>query len=1046
MKTQALNLKSFVFVFLTLIFGMKGTVYGQKLNVGNPRTVRMIYFLPNDLPLRNDVVREMKDKMRSVQTFYAEQMQAHGYGKKTFRFETNARGQPKVHRVNGQHPFSHYDNTLGTAVIQELEQVFDFNMNIYFIVLGAEALRQGNGQPAGGVASQRGKNGGHVVVPNRFGWGTVAHELGHTFGLGHDFRDDSYMMSYSHQYGALSACAAEFLSVHPYFNPRTPIAEVSPPTIELISSPAYPAGAKSIPVRLKVKDPNGVHQVQLYAGGGLRECRGLAGKKEAVIEFEYDGGVRLLDFDANVLDFTSPSDTKTHHISVSVVDTDGNVSWEHFLLWEESPSHIVTMKSEDFINDKVFTTTGAIAFSPNGTLLATAIPQWRIERREGSRPLFYPNNSIYLWNVTTQESIATFDLGDRPSVLSMVFSPDSRTLTCVLTDGTVERWNVATKENITIMKQDKWDWSHALSADGRSLACVSTDGTIELWNVATKENITTFKGHVSLYLQNVAFSPDGNFLAVAVVDAWNERRRITNASLHVWDLRTQRTIATFKEPKGFWSMAFSSDGNFLAGGTGGETIKLWDLTPRKYIGDLPGGRNEIYSVAFSPDGTRLAATSYELQIELWDVKTRKNITSLRGHTEVIPRVAFSPDGTLLASAGDDGLVMLWDVSEAIRNRDPVVTAHFTGPPMYWIDTAKGTLHSVVGREVASLVPSVDNAMSLAVDTINEKLYWAEKTSNRTGRIRRANLDGNPNAQLVEELTSVPLDIALDTVNRKIYLTNAWGKVQRLNFDGSSFQTNLITGLQMPNHLALDVTRGKMYWTEQTGDRTGRIQRANLDGTDVEFVKDLTSAPRGIAVDAVDGKIYVANAYGKVQRLNLDGSNFQPNLITGLASPEGIAVDAVNRKLYWTEKGSISRANLNGKNIENIVTGLNAPTNIVLSIMSTGAAIAAAPAMLQGLPDETRLYPNYPNPFNPETWIPYQLSEPAAVTVHIYAVDGRLIRTLTLGHQPAGMYQSKSRAAYWDGRNQVGEPIASGVYLYTLTAGDFKATRKMLIRK
>ena len=99
-----------------------------------------------------------------------------------------------------------------------------------------------------------------------------------------------------------------------------------------------------------------------------------------------------------------------------------------------------------------------------------------------------------------------------------------------------------------------------------------------------------------------------------------------------------------------------------------------------------------------------------------------------------------------------------------------------------------------------------------------------------------------------------------------------------------------------------------------------------------------------------------------------------------------------------------------------------------------------------IPKETSLLPNYPNPFNPETWIPYQLAEPAEVVLHIYAVDGRLIRTLTLGHQLAGMYHTKSRAAYWDGRNEVGESVASGVYFYTLTTDDFTATRKMLILK
>ena len=106
----------------------------------------------------------------------------------------------------------------------------------------------------------------------------------------------------------------------------------------------------------------------------------------------------------------------------------------------------------------------------------------------------------------------------------------------------------------------------------------------------------------------------------------------------------------------------------------------------------------------------------------------------------------------------------------------------------------------------------------------------------------------------------------------------------------------------------------------------------------------------------------------------------------------------------------------------------------------------APILSKTIPKATALLPNYPNPFNPETWVPYQLAAAADVTLTIYAVDGTLVRTLALGHRAAGVYQSKSRAAYWDGRNELDEPVASGIYFYTLTAGDFSATGKMLVRK
>ena len=103
-------------------------------------------------------------------------------------------------------------------------------------------------------------------------------------------------------------------------------------------------------------------------------------------------------------------------------------------------------------------------------------------------------------------------------------------------------------------------------------------------------------------------------------------------------------------------------------------------------------------------------------------------------------------------------------------------------------------------------------------------------------------------------------------------------------------------------------------------------------------------------------------------------------------------------------------------------------------------------LLEPPPKKTVLLANYPNPFNPETWIPYRLAKPADVTLTIYATNGQPVRSLALRHQPAGNYVNRERAAYWDGKNAFGEPVASGLYFYSLTTGDFSATRRMLVAK
>ena len=112
----------------------------------------------------------------------------------------------------------------------------------------------------------------------------------------------------------------------------------------------------------------------------------------------------------------------------------------------------------------------------------------------------------------------------------------------------------------------------------------------------------------------------------------------------------------------------------------------------------------------------------------------------------------------------------------------------------------------------------------------------------------------------------------------------------------------------------------------------------------------------------------------------------------------------------------------------------------------GSSAALTPSV-QDLPERRmRLLTNYPNPFNPETWIPYQLAQSADVSISIHAADGMKVRTLDIGPRAAGLYLQRNHAAYWDGKNEFGEEVASGLYFYTLSAGDFSTTRSMVIMR
>ncbi len=293
------------------------------LNFGEPRTVRLLYFLPNNRQFRAEVVRKMKDEIQRIQRFYAQQMQAHGYGNNTFRFEADAQGMPVIHRVDGErtdHSYLPGDQ----KVVDEIEQLFDIRKNIYWIVLDTSTA--GLGGQIQGIGRRVGKNGGYALVPDAFHWTEAAHELGHAFGLLHDFKEDDYLMSYGKGRDRLSACAAAFLATHLYFNSEVDDKNNRENSrITLLSSPEYLTGSRSISVQFEATDPDGLRQVLLFTSGVLKACRQLNGEKAALVEFDYDGAIP-----------SNPGaclgNPASHTLLAVVVDTFGNAHPETFLL------------------------------------------------------------------------------------------------------------------------------------------------------------------------------------------------------------------------------------------------------------------------------------------------------------------------------------------------------------------------------------------------------------------------------------------------------------------------------------------------------------------------------------------------------------------------------------------------------------------------------------------------------------------------------------------------------------------------------------------
>ena len=308
-----------------------------------------------------------------------------------------------------------------------------------------------------------------------------------------------------------------------------------------------------------------------------------------------------------------------------------------------------------------------------------------------------------------------------------------------------------------------------------------------------------------------------------------------------------------------------------------------------------------------------------------------------------------------------------------------------------------------------------------------------------------------------------------------------------DFFGNTYHVTLDKGLNM---ISVPLAPPKPMSAKTIAALTGATTVIAFDEANQEFVGWTPGAPDdGFAIEG--GKGYIVNV-PKTRQFAFVGSRWTNQMDDAAAAP-AIAVDTFQAQETWA---FVVSGHLEGQpafdGYEVVVRNLRTDSVITTSIRGDYFAAATADlaqrsvvqagdvievqvigpdgnvesdvlsaivtpedladAVLSirldsiGQPKLTQLFQNFPNPFNPETWIPYQLEKSADVTLQIYDASGSIVRTLDLGFKGQGFYMTRSTAAYWDGRNNLGEQVASGVYFYSLNTPDFSATRKMLILK
>ena len=676
--------------------------------------------------------------------------------------------------------------------------------------------------------------------------------------------------------------------------------------------------------------------------------------------------------------------------------------------------------------------------------------------------------------------------------INMVFSPDSTLLATLLLGSKIILWDVETAtecratqgldaigfsfgaplfspEGFLLARRDKrelvlWDiWRRRVTAtipdvshvrsltfrpDGKVLAGIVTSqepplpyDVLTFWDVRTGEPLKTADEDVVL---SIDYSPDGRLFAVSLLSHTKLSRVSDGKVLHtfskIWPM-------PFK-----LSMAFSPDSRFLAGIVSGEPqlLKLWDVE----TGEIRHTFENINSFALSPDGRTLVTSNSRAKLIFWDLETgeKKRTVLWRSGRDVI----FNSDGTLIAamSSYDPTIrryvptLVHWDIKGTKPLRETAFrvesfSSHVSSSPdgRWFAIAAQGSLE-VVNTEngerlwrreqpftlSGSIVFSPDGRFLAArqrTGTRDTRKYWVSVWETHSGiEYRRwssdlvASLAFHPNGNILA-LVKPYGEIQLWDIHTGVMIRELRGNQTRLRSLAFSPDGKILATGGYFEIGPLRIQQTIQLWDVPTGKPLRMIKGMREGGAPPLYT--IVFSPDGRMLAAANGiennTVTLWSVADGREVLTIGGLDLDAGTLR--FSPDG-------RRLVTTASATLVW------HLEELLAPFP-PTSVT----------RLKPVKLVPRPV---LLPNFPNPANPETWIPYQLHKAANVRISIHDVRGRLVRVLNIGHRAEGQYTCHCKAAYWDGCNNVGERVSSGLYFYSISAGDFRASRKMVLRK